>query len=67
MRPEQYPAFGRKPLERALVTGGSGFTGCNFLRMMVPERLETERVNLDALTYTELVPEWEPFDENGRR
>ncbi|CAN5631522.1 dTDP-glucose 4,6-dehydratase [soil metagenome] len=36
---------------RILVTGGSGFIGCNFLRMMVPERPETEWVNLDILTY----------------
>jgi dTDP-glucose 4,6-dehydratase len=38
-------------LNRVLVTGGSGFIGCNFLRLMVPERPETEWVNLDALTY----------------
>lgn len=37
--------------KRVLVTGGSGFIGCNFLRMMVPERPETEWINLDALTY----------------
>ena len=34
-----------------LVTGGCGFIGCNFLRLMVPERTGTEWVNLDALTY----------------
>ena len=38
-------------MERALITGGSGFIGCNFLRLMVPERPGTEWVNLDALTY----------------
>ncbi len=38
-------------MKRVLVTGGSGFIGCNFLRLMVPERRETEWVNLDALTY----------------
>ena len=36
---------------RVLVTGGSGFIGCNFLRLMAHERPETEWVNLDALTY----------------
>jgi dTDP-glucose 4,6-dehydratase len=38
-------------LSRVLVTGGCGFIGCNFLRLMVCERPETEWVNLDALTY----------------
>jgi len=38
-------------LRRVLVTGGCGFIGCNFLRLMVPERPDTEWVNLDALTY----------------
>jgi dTDP-glucose 4,6-dehydratase len=38
-------------LDRVLVTGGSGFIGCNFLRLMVPKHPETEWVNLDALTY----------------
>ncbi len=38
-------------MKRVLVTGGSGFIGCNFLRLVVPERPETEWVNLDALTY----------------
>ena len=38
-------------MKRVLVTGGSGFIGCNFLRLVVPERPETEWTNLDALTY----------------
>ena len=38
-------------MKRVLVTGGCGFIGCNFLRLMVSERSETEWVNLDALTY----------------
>ena len=38
-------------MRRVLVTGGCGFIGCNFLRLMVPERPDTEWVNLDALTY----------------
>ncbi len=33
------------------MTGGCGFIGCNFLRLMVRESPETEWVNLDALTY----------------
>ncbi len=38
-------------MKRVLVTGGCGFIGCNFLRLMVPEHPEIEWVNLDALTY----------------
>lgn len=38
-------------MRRVLVTGGCGFIGCNFLRMVIPERPDTEWVNLDALTY----------------
>ncbi|MBA3790644.1 MAG: GDP-mannose 4,6-dehydratase, partial [Rubrobacter sp.] len=38
-------------MRRVLVTGGSGFIGCNFLRLVVPERPDTGWVNLDALTY----------------
>ncbi len=38
-------------MRRVLVTGGCGFIGCNFLRLAVSERPETEWINLDALTY----------------
>ncbi len=38
-------------MRRVLVTGGCGFIGCNFLRLMVRERPGVEWVNLDALTY----------------
>ncbi|MGF1472192.1 MAG: dTDP-glucose 4,6-dehydratase [Rubrobacteraceae bacterium] len=38
-------------MRRVLVTGGCGFIGCNFLRLVVRERPETQWVNLDALTY----------------
>jgi dTDP-glucose 4,6-dehydratase len=36
---------------RALVTGGAGFIGSNFVRLLLQERPSTEVVNLDALTY----------------
>jgi dTDP-glucose 4,6-dehydratase len=36
---------------RALVTGGAGFVGSNFVRLLLQERPSTEVVNLDALTY----------------
>jgi dTDP-glucose 4,6-dehydratase len=44
-------ATGEGAIRRVLVTGGSGFIGCNFLRLVLRERPETEWVNLDALTY----------------
>ncbi len=34
-----------------LVTGGAGFIGANFLRLLVPRHPEHRFVNLDALTY----------------
>ena len=36
---------------RALVTGGAGFIGSNFVRHLLAERLEARVVNLDKLTY----------------
>ena len=51
------------PSRRILVTGGSGFIGCNFLRLMVSERPETEWVNLDALTYAGRPENTEDFVE----
>ena len=54
--------MGRKPektsgrmraLKNILVTGGSGFIGCNFIRFLLEkaERFSGRVVNLDALTY----------------
>ncbi len=37
--------------ETILVTGGCGFIGCNFVRMMINKHPEVEIVNFDALTY----------------
>jgi dTDP-glucose 4,6-dehydratase len=34
-----------------LVTGGCGFIGCNFVRMMLEEHDDVKIVNLDSLTY----------------
>ncbi len=36
---------------KALVTGGCGFIGSNFVRHLLAERLEAQVVNLDKLTY----------------
>jgi dTDP-glucose 4,6-dehydratase len=52
-------------LRRVLVTGGCGFIGCNFLRQAVPERPETEWVNLDALTYAGRLENTEDFADSG--
>jgi dTDP-glucose 4,6-dehydratase len=36
---------------RLLVTGGSGFIGCNFIRLMLKEHSDWQIANLDKLTY----------------
>jgi dTDP-glucose 4,6-dehydratase len=38
-------------MSRILVTGGAGFIGSNFIRMVLSEHSDTLVVNLDALTY----------------
>lgn len=38
-------------MNRILVTGGAGFIGANFVRMVLDEHPDTFVVNLDALTY----------------
>ncbi len=39
------------PRRRILITGGCGFIGSNFVRMVLREREDWEVVNLDVLTY----------------
>lgn len=41
-----------KKNERVLVTGGSGFIGSNFIRLMLKKHKHITIVNLDALTYS---------------
>jgi dTDP-glucose 4,6-dehydratase len=36
---------------KVLITGGSGFIGCNFIRYLLQNRTDLEIVNLDKLTY----------------
>ena len=38
-------------MRRILVTGGAGFIGSNFVRMVLSEHSDTLVVNLDKLTY----------------
>jgi dTDP-glucose 4,6-dehydratase len=38
-------------MKKILVTGGAGFIGGNFVRLMLLERTEVEILNLDLLTY----------------
>jgi dTDP-glucose 4,6-dehydratase len=42
----------KRMLERLLVTGGAGFIGSNFIRLLLRERPGVRVVNLDALTYS---------------
>ena len=36
---------------KLLVTGGSGFIGCNFIRHMITKYPDYDIINLDKLTY----------------
>jgi len=38
-------------MQRLLVTGGLGFIGSNFIRMLLTERTDIEVINLDILSY----------------
>ncbi|MHC4552572.1 MAG: GDP-mannose 4,6-dehydratase, partial [Planctomycetota bacterium] len=38
-------------MKRILVTGGAGFIGANFVRMVLDEHPDVFVVNLDVLTY----------------
>ena len=38
-------------MRRILVTGGAGFIGSNFVRMVLAEQADCFVVNLDKLTY----------------
>jgi dTDP-glucose 4,6-dehydratase len=49
-----------------LVTGGCGFIGSNFIRLMLKQRADCEVVNLDALTYAGNRANLEELDGDGR-
>ncbi len=51
--------------ETLLVTGGAGFIGCNFIRMLLRES-DYRVINLDALTYAGNLESLRDVEDNGR-
>ncbi|HBC87469.1 MAG TPA: dTDP-glucose 4,6-dehydratase [Lentisphaeria bacterium] len=51
-------------MKTILVTGGAGFIGANFVRMILSERKNIKVVNLDALTYAGNLENLSGFMEN---
>lgn len=47
-----------------LVTGGAGFIGANFVRMLTEDRAEDRIINLDALTYAGNLENLKGIEEN---
>ncbi|KUO94904.1 dTDP-glucose 4,6-dehydratase [Ferroacidibacillus organovorans] len=53
-------------VSRLLVTGGAGFIGCHFIRMMLETHSDLHIVNLDALTYAANREALRSFDGHPR-
>jgi dTDP-glucose 4,6-dehydratase len=51
-------------MKSILVTGGAGFIGANFVRMLLSERKNLKVVNFDALTYAGNMENLDGFMEN---
>ena len=51
-------------MKNILVTGGAGFIGANFVRMLLSERKNLKVVNFDALTYAGNLENLDGFMEN---
>lgn len=51
-------------MKNILVTGGAGFIGANFVRMILSERKNLKVINFDALTYAGNLENLEGFMEN---
>ncbi len=52
-------------MRRILVTGGAGFIGSNFVRMVLSEHADCLVVNVDKLTYAGNLENLEGFMDNG--
>jgi dTDP-glucose 4,6-dehydratase len=52
--------------ENILVTGGAGFIGSNFVRLLLDERNDVNVYNLDALTYAGNLANLEGYFDNPR-
>lgn len=52
--------------KRILVTGGCGFIGSNFIRLLLRERREWQVVNLDKLTYAGRLENLQDLAEDSR-
>ena len=58
----------RPHFNKVLITGGAGFIGCNFVRMLIENNLEFsagEIVVLDALTYASNISSIQDFIDSG--
>jgi dTDP-glucose 4,6-dehydratase len=51
-------------MKNILVTGGAGFIGANFVRMILSERKNLKVINFDALTYAGNLENLDAFMEN---
>lgn len=53
-------------MKRVLVTGGAGFVGSNFIRLLLQNRPDCTIFNLDKLTYAGTMGSMKNFEENPR-
>jgi dTDP-glucose 4,6-dehydratase len=53
-------------MQNLLITGGAGFIGSNFIRMMLEQYPEYRLVNLDKLTYAGNLDNLRDVDQDPR-
>ena len=51
-------------MKTILVTGGAGFIGCNFVKLMLEKHPEYKIINIDALTYAGNLENLKDIDDN---
>ena len=51
-------------MKTILVTGGEGFIGSNFLKLMLEKHPEYKIINIDALTYARNLENLKDIDTN---